>query len=229
MLTCVGNDSRAVQDGAVANTQSVTAEDYVANPKRYKCKMIHVGIEGWTEQERRDYGKPLSNDMIGRLFDTTAEHRQQMELFFIVGRAGWSMDVVRQFVDDCMPAHSGSAPKVCVKCTYFNPCPHTPMSRDPCASVFCDTKQVWRIMAACNRRVRVFPTRSLARIAWRTILRRCTPEQAVALGPEPGWANTPDGLLRYVDKLVKRGLAHLVDRIGWEPCANIKTRTRPHA
>ena len=222
-LTFISNSSRGIPRFKGINSASVTIRDYLNNPKEYKSLMLRFGIEGWTELERRAYGKPISDDDIAHLFSVTAENKQRCELFTIVGRTGWGLDNVRDFAAR-IPQDTNLFPPVFLKATYFEPYPHTPLARECPATEYADTDKMFRILNARNKRIRVLRTRSLARSNWRTVLHRCTPDQAMRLGGEPSDINNPQSRIEFLKKLFKIKL-ELAGKIDFDPCKNIKVNT----
>jgi hypothetical protein len=209
-LTLVTNDSGEVGRCSVVNAQSVRVRDYLANPRRYKASMLHLGIEGWEEETRRAWGKPVSDEEIRYLIEVTAAERQPCELFFIVGYPGWSMESVRRFGETVLALDN--SPQVRIKATYLDPCPHTPLGHLPVEGSYCDIAEVFRLLNGRNKRIRVYPTRSRARSAWRTVLHRCTPEEAVRLGKQPQDTNEAVSWDRFAREIERRGLTHLLTR-----------------
>lgn len=204
-LTLITNDSYRVHLSSAVNAQSVRVRDYLRNPRRYKASMLHFGVEAWSENQRRLWHKPISDEDIVRLLETTARYRQPCELFFIVGYSGWSLADVEAF-GAILPCDASNSPAVRVKCTYLDPCPHTELESLPINTVFCDTREVFSILNSRNKRIRVYPTRSMARSAWRSVLHRCSPAEALRLGPQPRDTNTADSLATFTRRLAQAGL-----------------------
>jgi hypothetical protein len=224
-MTFICNDSRGIPRFKNVNAASVTIRDYLRNPKEYKSLMLHFGVEGWTEAERVAYGKPVSDDDIAHLFAVTSEEKQRCELFTIVGRSDWSLDCVRDFANR-IPQDTNHLPPVFLKATYFDPCPHTPLARECPATEYADIEKMFRILNSRNKRIRVFPVRSLARSNWRTVLHRCCPEQAMRLGGEPSDVNHSTSRAVFLEKLRGLKLDHLAFAVEFQPCENIKTRIK---
>ena len=222
-VTFICNDSRDIPRSKAVNAASVTIRDYLKAPSVYKSGMLHFGVEGWTEQERKNYGKPITTESICELLECTKRQKQRVELFMIAGRSDWSLDVVREFVAQ-LPQDTYHLPTVHVKLTYYDPCPHTPLAQTEPATQYADIEKVFRIFNAHNKRFRVFPVRSLARSNWRTVLHRCTPEEAVLLGGEPTDTNTPQSRIAFLESLKTKGLDHLAGAIEFVPCSRIKTQ-----
>jgi radical SAM superfamily enzyme YgiQ (UPF0313 family) len=219
-LTLISNDSFNVKKSHVVNAQSVRVVDYLKEPERYKSSMLHFGIEFWDEKSRARNGKPISDNQISELLKVTKEQRQKIELFFIVGAAGndnvtrWTLDSVRDFAESVIPVSVDKNPHVHVKLTYLDPCPHTPMSGDKVDPEYCSPREVFKIFNGKNKRFRVFPTRSAGRSAWRTVFHRCTPGEAIRLGPEPKGTNRPDAFEKFREHLAAVGLEHKLEGRG---------------
>ena len=224
-VTFICNDSSDMPRLKGVNAASVTVRDYLRNPAGYKCNLLHFGVEAWNEAERRKYGKPIGNNDLVALIEATKEHKQRCELFFIAGREGWNLNAVRELVK-MLPQDTWHLPAMHVKLTYFDPCPHTPLAKACPATEFVDTCQVFSILNSHNKRFRVFPVRSLARSNWRTVLHRCTPEQAMTLGPEPKDTNIPGSRGRFLLGLKRKGLDHLAHAVSVEPCGRIRVNCR---
>jgi hypothetical protein len=226
-LTLITNDSSETPASRVVTAQSVRVADYLRAPHRYRAPMLHFGIEGWTEDARRRLGKPLADDDIRALLDVTREQRQQCELFMIVGYPGWDPSDVRAFAETAVPLDASAGPRVWVKATYFDPCPHTPLSRVPVGGQWWDQRDCFTQLNSRNKRIRVFPTRSTARSAWRTCLHRATPDEAVRLGPQPRDVNDAGSYQRLVGRLDQGGLGHLLAAQEREPCTRVAVSYRP--
>lgn len=218
-LTLITNDSESVRESRVVNAQSVRVRDYLANPKRYKAAMLHFGVEAWDEDTRRKWGKPIGDAELCQLMAVTAQERQPCELFFIVGYPGWSMADVRRFAS-LLDLDTRNAPQIRIKATYLDPCPHTPLGDTEITESFCDIGETFAALNSRNKRIRVFPTRSRGRSAWRSVLHRCTPEEALRLGPQPKDTNTAQSWGAFAAQLRAKGLDHLLHR----PPAELESR-----
>ena len=209
-LNLISNDSDAVERSPSVNAQSVRVVDYLKEPERYKSSMLHFGIEFWDEPSRTKSGKPVKDSDIRKLIEITKEQKQKCELFFIVGYPGWSMESVRNFADSVIEPSIDRSPAVHIKCTYLDPCPHTPLAETPVNPEWCDIKGVFAELNSRNKRIRVFPTRSAGRSAWRTALHRCTPEEALRLPVEPKDTNVSDSFPQFEKTLHHAGLGYLL-------------------
>jgi len=209
-LNLISNDSEAVERSPSVNAQSVRVVDYLKSPERYKSSMLHFGIEFWDEHSRSLNGKPIKDSDICDVLRVTKEQKQKCEFFFIVGYPGWSMDSVRDFADSVIVPTVDRSPAIHIKCTYLDPCPHTPLSDTPVSPEWCDIKGVFAELNSRNKRIRVFPTRSAGRSAWRTALHRCTPEEVVLLPPEPKDTNKAESFERFKEQLSTVGMGYLL-------------------
>jgi len=177
-LTLITNDSVPSRKSKALNSQSMMVKDYVSGLACGKSRMMHFGIEGWSEAERKYFAKPISDEDIRKLLKMTALRKQQAEWFFIVGSPKWSMDDVHAFADTCIVPGVASSPRIYVKVTYLDASPHTPLQNVAIDPAYCDTTEVFKVLNSRNKRIRVFPTRSAARSAWRTALRRAATKGA---------------------------------------------------
>jgi len=210
LLSIVSNDADPVRQSKCISSQSIRITDYLDDPLRYKSRSLHAGIECWTEDSRRQMGKPISDDAIREVILRTAQQRQVIELFFIVGYPGWSMDDVRWWCDEVLPIQTEFSPFLSIKCTYLDPQPHTPSQNWPVDPAYWDSKETFRLMAGKNKRVKLLPARAASASAWRTAFNRCTPEEVIQLGKVPTWPNKPEAMERFRARLDKLGLRHLI-------------------
>lgn len=177
-------------------------------------------MEGWSENDRIKFKKKITNDQIKELLYVTKQQKQPIELFFIVNYDGWSMDLIREF-REILPVDPDQTPKIHIKCTYIDPCPHTPISKNQLNTQYWDQKKTFKILNSANKRIRVFPTASWARAAWRTCLHRATPDEAMRLGKEPTDTNNEHSVDKYIDYLQSKNLTHLIQEQKYEPQARI--------
>jgi len=210
-LTLITNDSTEIKIQSKARSvQSVRVKDYLRNPSPFrKSSMLHFGIEGFSEEQRQYFGKPISDDLIMELIQVTEKHRQQIELFFVPGLLG-TYEAMMSFAES-VPICAHPYPKIMVKLTRLDPSPHTPLWTY-------DMRQIERLtdkqvdefhntLKARNIRFRLFPMRSNARQTYKGVLRRCSPDEVETLGTEPK-AKDSDGM--FMERLDKKGLGHLL-------------------
>ncbi|HCX88119.1 MAG TPA: hypothetical protein DG761_08840 [Gammaproteobacteria bacterium] len=220
-LTIISND--AEDNEAVTASKSVRIQDYIKAPERNKASMLHFGVEGWTEAGRRSMGKPISDEELALAIQLTKKHKQQVQLFLIAGYPGWQPADIDTFIY-ALPPGLELYPRMLVKITYFESNPHAPWGDEPINQTYVDRDDFFRRANDQNKRVRSFPFRSTARAAWRSVLRRCTPEEALRLGPQPKGKNQPGEFELFCEHLESQGLTELLTRRG--ACSNIKTSTR---
>lgn len=225
-INLVSNDSDSQACDMRLSSRSVRVADYLRDPSRYRATMIHFGIEGWTEAARAAMSKPISDADVVRLFDVTEKHKQRSELFFIIGYPGFRLADIDDFADNVLAPGAEGTPSCHIKPTYFDPCPHTPWSDEPIGMDYVDTKNLFRQLNCRNKRIRVFPTRSQARSAWRTVFHRCTPEQAIVLSRCPSDVNNAASMMRFRSWLNCCGLLELSGRQNGNVNDIIKTAYR---
>lgn len=225
-LTLISNDSQEALPGHRMESRSVRVHDYLRDPDHYRAGFVRFGIEGWTERARREMGKPLADSSIRELFQVTKVRRQMIELFFIVGYPGFRPEDIEECIQTVFPVETDTKPLIYLKMTYFDPYPHTPWQNAKTPEYFIDRRKVYPTAMAQMRRLRIFPARSLGRETWRTVLHRCTPEQAIALGPEPDCLNCQESRMRFRSWLNCCGLLHLTDEQSAGANDIIRTRVK---
>ena len=189
-LTWVTNDSRGLPPAPV-DVHSVTAADYMDDPKAYKAGLVRIGIEGWTEACRAKLGKPLTDARLREVVQALKQWKQPAQLYLMADYPGWSYDMLPALMD-AIGQDTGSIPPLFLKVTYFDPCPGTPMGDAAITGQWCDTMDMFARLGTHNHRVRLWGTRSRARSAWRAMMHRCTPEQAIDAPAEPKDTNTAE-------------------------------------
>jgi radical SAM superfamily enzyme YgiQ (UPF0313 family) len=210
-LTLITNDSAEVDVSSKSRmVQSVRVKDYLKDPGRFKgAGMLHFGIEGWTEEQRRDFSKPIPDHMIMELIDILGKQRQPAEFFFIVGLPG-TYDLMLDFANR-VPVCAEPYPKVFIKLTRLDPSPHTPLWSY-------DLRRLERISATQfrtfhnaikerNIRFRLYPMRGDARQTYKAVIRRCAPYEVKQVGSEPSPRTDDDAYMEYLDG---SGLSHLL-------------------
>jgi hypothetical protein len=203
----ITNDYDGVLGGGKRNSSiSVRAIDYLDNPGAYRASMIHVGVEGWTEQCRKSFNKPVSDRDIRSLFAELRMHRQRAQLFFLVGYPGFDVSMIDHFASAVLPLDPVGLPAIYFKLTYFDPLPHTPLGKAPVAGVQVDIGKITKLFNGHNKRVRIYPSRSVGRSAWRTVLHRIRPDEVFKLGPDPKDTNCIESFESFRDKLAVAGL-----------------------
>jgi len=186
-LTWVTNDSKGLPPAPVV-VHSITATDYLDNPLRHQCGLVRIGLEGWTAECRTMLGKPLSNRGLRTLVDTLEVNRQPAQFFFMADYPGWHAGMEKELQDAIGP-DKGSIPPIFIKVTYFDPMPGTELGGAKVSGQWCDTVAMFHRLGSYNHRIRIWGTRSRARSAWRTMMHRCTTEQARIAPSEPKGAN----------------------------------------
>lgn len=143
-LTWVTNDSRGLPPAPV-DVHSVTASDYMKNPLEFKCGLVRIGIEGWTEKCRENLGKPLTNKQLSSLVGMLKQYRQPAELYLIADYPGWSYDMLGE-LSAAIGQDSESYPPLFIKVTYFDACPGTPMQEATLQGNWCDTTDMFNVL-----------------------------------------------------------------------------------
>lgn len=119
----VGNDIGDFPLPSARSAASVSCRRFLQKPHYYVGRrMLHIGIEGFSEKRRLWYGKPIKNTEIRQLFSITKKFNQPVELFFIL-QAPVSVD---EFYET-LPNDLEPTPRVLLKLTYLMPTPYTPL------------------------------------------------------------------------------------------------------
>lgn len=150
---------------------SLKVRNYLRRPWIYKgIKLIRFGVEGLTEEERRFYGKMIYDEELRMVLELTKEYKNECEWFLIwrgkdaYDKVGSLVSVVEKDID--------SKPRVWLKFTVFDPRPHTPLWLYDLMDYVDFNRERVTSMFFENRRIRVFPTRSVAEELIRTVVAR---------------------------------------------------------
>ena len=210
-LTFITNDSSELKGITSSRiVQSVRVDDFIKEPSRFAgANMLHFGIEGWTEEQRKWYAKPITNEKIYHLVELLQEYKQPAEFFFITGLPG-TFDLMMEFAQQ-MPLRPQPYPRIFIKLTRLDPSPQTPLwSYDLTKLDLLSRKMVKDFMnelSARNKGFRIFPVRGDAKHVFRPILRHCSPDELPMIGKEPE-GNTEQA--SYFDFIYSQGLGHLI-------------------
>jgi hypothetical protein len=207
-ITFITNDSEELKFSDAA--QSIRIGTYLKQPNRYRSSLLHFGIEGFSEERRKYFYKPIPDDQLYQLIDVLEEQRQEAEFFFILNFPNTYEEMMKFAENITMSAKT--FPRIFIKLTQFNPCPHTPLwTYDIKQFEYLTIQQIKdfrRAISARNARFRMFPVRGNARSLWRAIIRRCSfDDETVRLGSDPG---SKMGIKPYLDYLNNIGLADLM-------------------
>ncbi len=214
-LTVIANETPYLLENI--NAQSMRVRDLIRNwdwlaaHKGSYFSLIHLGVEGFTEETRRKLGKPISNDEVRLALHLLRQINQPCELFFITGLPG--DDNRFELLDELLEPDTASKPPIKFKFTTLDPLPHTPLwtlPLDQIGEVTQEQAVEWHRTHAMGitLRVRTFPIRTPARALWRAAMRRCMPDEVNALGAPPV-AHSTNG--EFLDSLRRGGLEHTID------------------
>jgi len=221
-ITFVTNDYDLFKYGRAVNAQSVMVRDILSDEDAFlkmlaesRRGMLHIGVEGFLEKTRRKLAKPLKAEQLRRVLDMIGYSNFDVEVFFISGIPG---DGQIEDIEDMFPMGTTRSPRIFLKFTTLNPAPHTPLWTTPLDSIGELTDEdvlEWykRFCMKRNPRLRTFAVRTPARELWRSVLRRCDPEQVFKIPLMPK-ANTP--VAEFLDDVVACGLENTIDVTGRE-------------
>lgn len=181
----VTNDSAPIM--RMNTAQSVRVRDYLADPKRYKAKFLHFGIEGFSESRRKWFGKPISDDEIQELMATLTRMRQPSEFFFIVGFPG-AFEEAMEFARR-VPISLSFHPKIFIKLTMFEPSPHSPLWTYPIGKIEDFTPQQYKDfqneLHSRSMQFTLFPQRGFAKCLYRALSSTSSTEDFAAMPKIP--------------------------------------------
>ena len=212
-ITFVTNDSVELhRQSPNTNALSMRVMDYVRQGENYhQASFIHFGIEGWTEEQRKWFAKPIPDEMIKEFILRLIERKQQAELFFITGQPN-TLAGMHQFAET-VPGYAKPYPRFFIKTTRLEPSAHTPFwsyHLDEIESVTEKERKDWyNYLQGFNKAFRVFAMLANARSAWRCAVRRTSTLE------ETEWfmANFPPARTSsesFLERLTDAGFGHLI-------------------
>lgn len=204
------NLTPSVQVKQMMSAQSLRVTDFLRDPARFgRPSLLRFGIEGFSEARRKWFGKPIRQEDIYRLVEELGARRIQAQFFFILGLPG-DFDEAMEWAAG-LPPDRRLYPRIFMKGTLLEPSPHTPLWTMDATAIEPWTQAQWHTFfqtcVARNSRFRKMSMRSSARGRWRMCIRRCTPEDTLALGPDPG---AKMDIRAFESGLFARGLGHLL-------------------
>jgi len=215
-LTLITNDSSEIDFVSRARcVQSVRVADYLKSHRRFQsASYLHFGIEGFSEEHRRYFGKPIKDvaifELIERLQSAT---KPEAEFFFIPGLPG-TFDAMMEFAE-MVPVCAKVYPRIHIKMTTLEPSPHTPLWTMNLADLELLTAQQIQefrsVLKSRNVGFRLFQVRSRARGLWRAAISNCAPDETKKLGRQPKPKMITDDFLQH---LQDNDLMHLVEYDG---------------
>jgi hypothetical protein len=170
----------------------VTLKRFLEEERAKWPMVIRLGVEGLTEERRRQFKKPMTYADIAAAIDKAARIKRQLQLFHIVGFPD-DPPSAEAFVPlaERMPAEAIRHPRIHLKFTYFEPSPHTPMGRwDVSQLTPFDERAAAAILRRQSGRFRAFRLGRIGRAVWSTVARRLEPERL------PAWAARRDEVER---------------------------------
>lgn len=208
LITFITNDSESIS--VVQSAQSMRVKTYLSKAPRRPSKMLHFGIEGLTEERRKWFAKPITDKQVYDLVCLLSQRKQQAELFIICGFAN-DRDELDGFVERCFPPRLEMYPKIFIKMTCFDPCPHTPLWTYDIASLdyftAADGRHMFSLLQQKNKSIRVFPIEAPVMSLYRSCLHRCAWHEVEKMPPLP---DDRDDWRGYMASIRNAGLDHLI-------------------
>jgi len=203
---------------------STTVMEYVKYTEAFKgIGMIRLGVEGFDEESRRAFGKPISDEDLFSVFELSKKYKQGLVLFFI-WRGEQDLDPMMKFFDR-IPKHKEQGPVVKVKLTPLELHPGT-----PCGEWQLPMKDApvahWLYQQNRERRRLGFMAIGQVVLAnYNSIFRRANPEDAAKF-PVQSFYNRKTTEEMFED-LRARGVGHLIDQPDtWAPTFKCCRRAR---
>jgi len=192
---------------AKRGAQSFMVRDYIANPAETQgLSLVRLGIEGFTEQRREWFRKPIADADIYRAIEQAQRLKQTLHLFFIVGWPDANVEW-HEFCANCIPTNLAKHPWIWLKFTYFEPCAFTPMYRyDMTQQTEFDSDRAFCLARARSRAMYLHSASGPMRPLWRTVLRRARWEHADVV-PKSQPNTHPD---EFIAEMHRRGLGYTI-------------------
>lgn len=150
----------------------IRVKDYLRNPDGYKnIKRIRVGVEFFTEELRKSFGKPLSSEEIKTFISLTKKYNQEVTLYFIIG---FDNNFI-EFCEKSIPVDYDLKPKIKIAMTYLDPQPMTPIQDlDIREKTEVSYEKIRGHFLNSSRRFRVNIQKYIAHSTWRTVMQRAS-------------------------------------------------------
>lgn len=211
-ITFVTNDSvELTRHSPATNTLSMRVVDYLRAGFDRQASMIHFGLEGWTEEQRRFFAKPIEDKKVAELLRLLIDRKQQSELFFIIGQPG-TLAGMYSFLDH-VPRSPKVYPRIFIKTTRLEPSPHTPFwsyDLDRIETITPrDRKDWYNELSSFNKCFRVFQMLSSARSVWRSAIRRTSTFEEVEWFAG-NWPEASETAGSFISKISQAGFYHLI-------------------
>lgn len=204
-ITFITNDSEGI-DLEMKTAQSMTVVDYLERADHVKAPLIRLGVEGLTEERRRWFGKPISDDQLRAAYDLAAARRQELHVFMIVGDVG-DAAAVEQYASEVLPFTAEKTPALWHKWTMFQPCAFTPLWTYDCRQLTeFDHRAAFTTCVGRCRRYRDYRASSVAVAIHRAAVSRVLWEHASLLRAPRPRETGPE----YCEALERMGLGYTV-------------------
>lgn len=204
-LTYITNDSENI-DLHTRVAQSMTVADYLRIAQYVRAPLIRLGVEGLSEERRRWFGKPITDDALRAAYDIAGRNGQELHVFMIVGHHG-DAAALRDYAATVLPFTNEKRPAIWHKWTMFQPVPFTPLWTYDCRQlVEWEHELAFRTCSGRCRRYRDYRASSVAVAVHRAAMSRVLWEHAeLVRRPRQGESGSD-----YMDDLARRGLDYAV-------------------
>lgn len=123
----ISNNNEGIEDlSQKVYVRSITAKGYLGmSPREAKtCRNYRIGLESFSEEQRKGLGKPISNEEVGKIFRISKKLGHSLRFFVLAGID--SQESITEFIET-VGQDIALRPSVEMKVIWFNPCQHTPL------------------------------------------------------------------------------------------------------
>ena len=204
-LTYITNDSENI-DLHTRVAQSMTVADYLRIAQDVRAPLIRLGVEGLSEERRRWFGKPITDDALRAAYDIAGRNGQELHVFMIVGHHGDAASL-RDYAATVLPFTNEKRPAIWHKWTMFQPCAFTPLWTYDCRQLTeFDHRAAFTTCVGRCRRYRDYRASSVAVAIHRAAVSRVLWEHASLLRAPRPRETGPE----YCEALERMGLGYAV-------------------
>lgn len=208
IMTISNDNSTAEELDRRVWVRSLTTKTYLGmSPRQAKnCNNYRFGIESFSEERRKWFGKPIPNADLGKIFRISKKLGHTTRFFIIAGID--PMESVNEFLS-MFPPDLDQQPPVIVKATYFDPALHTPLAGYDMRTMYhWDTEELVGLLRDKSHRFRLKMAHDRGLAMYRTSLHRCLTEEEVMTVAK--WKGKKYNVI--VDLIESRGWTHLFDQ-----------------
>ena len=146
----------------------VRIKDFLRNSSA--GKNIRTGVEFFSEEKRKLYGKPMLDQEINLFLKKVQFLNKTTVLYFIAGLEDVEAET---FIEEVLPESNKITPRIICILTYIDPQPLTPMQNmDIREKITFDGELFFKKAVRKNRGIRVHRMKKISFSSWRTVMQR---------------------------------------------------------